>query len=61
LALRVQSSRRTFRTGQEYDCKYYDLTGDVGLESLIDKNISKKVSMTEYFKKVSKEELKKVL
>lgn len=61
LALRIQSGRRTFRTGQEYDCKYYDLTGDVGLEHLIDKNISKKVSMTEYFKGKTKEQLKEVL
>lgn len=56
-ALRIQSGRRTFRTGQEYDCKYYDLTGDVKLEGLIDRNIAKKVSMTEYFKGKTKEEL----
>ena len=61
LALRVQSGRRTFRTGQEYDCYYYDLTGDVGLESMIDKNIRKKVDITEYFKKISIEELRKEL
>lgn len=61
LALRVQSGRRTFRTGQEYDCYYYDLTGNVGLENMIDKNIQKKVSITEYFKKVNIEELKKEL
>lgn len=61
LALRIQSGRRTFRTGQEYDCKYYDLTGDVGLEHLIDNNIRKKVSMTEYFKGKTKEQLKEVL
>lgn len=61
LALRMQSSRRTYRTGQEYDCKYYDLTGNVGLEYLIDKNIQKKVSMTEYFKGKTKEEIKEVL
>lgn len=57
-ALRTQSSRRTFRTGQEYDCRYYDLTGNVGLESLIDSNIAKKVGMTEYFKGKTKEEIK---
>jgi len=57
LALRIQSGRRTFRTGQEYDCKYYDLTGNVKLEGLIDRNIAKKVSMTEYFKGKTKEEL----
>ena len=56
-ALRIQSGHRTFRTGQEYDCLYWDLTGNVGLEKLIDKNISKKVSMTEYFKSKTKEEL----
>ena len=60
-ALRMQSSRRTFRTGQEYDCKYYDLTGDVGLESLIDRNINKKISMSEYFKRITMEELRNEL
>lgn len=61
LALRVQSSRRTYRTGQEYDCKYYDLTGNVKLESLIDRNIEKKVGMTEYFKSVSNKQIKEDL
>ena len=60
-ALYLQSTRRTFRTGQEQDCHYYELTGDVGLEKLIDKNISKKITMSEYLKKVSLEELKKEL
>lgn len=57
LSLRIQSGRRTFRTGQEYDCRYWDLTGNVGLESLIDRNINKKIDMAEYLKKVSKEQL----
>ncbi|HLP03858.1 MAG TPA: DEAD/DEAH box helicase [Paludibacter sp.] len=57
-ALRIQSGRRTFRTGQEYDCRYWDLTGNVGLERLIDANISKKTSMAEYFKGKTKEEIK---
>ena len=61
LALRVQAGRRTSRTGQEYDCRYYDLKGDVGLEHLIDKNIEKKTSMLEYFKKKTKEDLRKEL
>ena len=56
-ALRTQSTRRTFRTGQERDCLYFDLTGDVGLERLIDRNIDKKVTMSEYFKKATKEQL----
>jgi len=60
-ALRTQSTRRTFRTGQERDCLYYDLTGDVGLERLINRNIDKKVSMTEYFKKATKQQLEQDL
>lgn len=57
-ALRVQSGRRTFRTGQEYNCRYWDLTGNVGLEHMIDTNINKKTSMAEYFKGKTKEEIK---
>ena len=60
-ALRIQSGHRTFRTGQEYDCQYWDLTGDVGLERMIDKNIQKKVGLTEYFKSKTKEELEEEL
>jgi SNF2 family DNA or RNA helicase len=57
-ALRTQAGRRTFRQGQEYDCHYWDLTGNVGLENLIDKNIYKKIDMTQYFKNKTKQELK---
>lgn len=60
-ALKTQSYNRTYRTGQDFDCVYYELTGDVGLEHLIDKNISKKVSITEYFKKATRDDLKKDL
>lgn len=60
-ALRIQSGRRTFRTGQEYDCRYWDFTGNVGLERLIDANINKKTSMAEYFKGKTKEEIKEIL
>ena len=58
-ALYEQASRRTFRTGQEYDCHYYDLTGDAGLEKIIDRNIEKKISMVEYFKSKTKEQIMK--
>lgn len=61
LALRVQSTRRTYRVGQEFNCQYYDMTGNVGLEKMIDENIKKKIGITEYFKKISKTELKKKL
>ena len=57
-ALRMQATRRTFRTGQESDCIYYDMTGNVGLEDMIDSNIEKKISMTEYFKQKTIEEIK---
>lgn len=57
-ALRLQSGRRTFRTGQEYDCRYWDFTGNVGLESLIDRNISNKIGMTEYLKGKTKQEVR---
>lgn len=60
-ALRIQSGHRTFRSGQEYDCLYWDLTGDVGLESMIDRNIEKKIGLTEYFKMKTKEEIAKEL
>ena len=60
-ALYVQSTRRTFRTGQEQDCHYWELTGDVGLEQIIDRNIRKKTNMSEYLKKVSLEDMKKEL
>ena len=60
-ALRIQSGHRTFRTGQEYDCLYWDLTGDVGLESMIDRNIKKKIGLTEYFKMKTKKEIAKEL
>lgn len=60
-ALKMQSGRRTFRTGQEKNCYYYDMTGDVRLERLIDSNINKKTSMSEYLKKVSIEQLKEDL
>ena len=51
--LMEQSKSRTYRQGQTKDCNYYNLTGDVGLESLIDSNIEKKIGMSEYFKKCS--------
>ena len=60
-ALRIQATRRIYRTGQPMDCIYYDMTGNVGLEYLIDSNIEKKISMTEYFKKKSIEDIKKEL
>lgn len=58
-ALREQSERRIYRTGQQSDCVFYDLTGNVGLESLINKNIKRKSDLLKEFKKLSLEEFKK--
>lgn len=60
-ALRVQSGRRTFRTGQEEDCTYLDMDGNIGLDKLINANIEKKTGMIEYFKRKTKQELKAIL
>ncbi len=58
-ALREQAERRTYRTLQNEDCIYYDLTGNVGLEDMIDKNIAGKADLLREFKKLSLEEFKK--
>jgi len=60
-AQRLQSEHRTYRVGQLENCLYYDLTGDVGLEKMINDNIKKKQGLLEYFKQKSIEEIKKEL
>lgn len=57
----VQSQHRNYRTGQENDCRYLRLIGNVGLEQLIYKNNQKKIGISEYLKKISKEQLKDIL
>lgn len=57
----THSSFRTYRTGQNDDCIYYSMTGNVGLEKMINENISKKQSLLDYFKKVGIEQIKKEL
>lgn len=49
-AFREQSEARIYRLGQQNDCEYIDLTGDIGLERMIDKCIEKKVSLVRAFK-----------
>lgn len=49
-AFREQSEARIYRTGQQNDCEYLDLTGNVGLEKLIDECISRKIGLVEAFK-----------
>lgn len=60
-AVREQGSNRNFRTGALKDISYWDLTGDVGLENLIDSCIAKKINMLEYLKKISADNLKTIL
>lgn len=57
----IQAQHRNYRTGQEYDCRYLKLVGNVGLENLIKDNNKKKINISQYFKKISKTQLKEVL
>lgn len=57
-ALYTQSLRRTFRTGQEYDCFYYDLTANLKLDGLITRNISNKRSSLDYLKNKTIEDIR---
>ena len=60
-APREQAEYRTWRTGQVETCYFYDLTGNVGLESFIDKNIRKKKNLSDYFNEKSFKEIIKEL
>lgn len=54
----AQSEFRTYRTGQTDNCTYYSMTGDVGLEKLINANIQKKQTLLDYFKLVGAKQIK---
>jgi SNF2 family DNA or RNA helicase len=60
-AQREQIERRIFRTGQKSECVYYDLTGNVGLENMINQNIERKRNLLDVFAGMSVEQLKKEL
>lgn len=60
-AQREQIERRIFRTGQISDCVYYDLTGNVGLEGMINQNIERKRNLLDVFAGMNVEQLKKEL
>lgn len=49
-AFREQSEARIYRMGQQEDCEYFDLTGDIGLEYMIDRCINKKTNLVQHFK-----------
>ena len=56
-AFREQSEARIYRMGQQDDCEYFDLTGNVGLEHTIDCCIDSKTSLVEHFKRGYKKQL----
>jgi hypothetical protein len=56
-AQRLQSEQRTYRTGQNHDCIYYDMSSNTGLDKLVNENISRKQGIDEYFRAVKIEEL----
>jgi len=56
-----QYQKRIFRTGQKRNCYHYYLDAKIPLDDLIKKNNNTKQSALEYFKKVSKNQLKEVL
>lgn len=58
---RRQGLARNYRVGTAEECRVLDLTGDVGLERLINENNRKKLSTSEYLKTISKEQLQKNL
>lgn len=49
-ALVDQMMHRIWRTGQQKDCRFYHMNGNVGLEKLITNNNDKKEGMLKYFK-----------
>ena len=59
-SFREQSEGRIYRNGQTLDCEYYDLTGDVGLEALIDRCISNKEGLVQHFKKQGKKAIEEL-
>ena len=56
-----QIIRRIYRTGQEEDCIIYRLTGNVGLETMMDYNVDHKGDMLQEFKKLSLEEFRRTV
>lgn len=56
-----QYRHRTYRVGQLHTCYYYYLNGDVKLEGLMKANNDKKQDQLEYFKHITKSELKEML
>ena len=49
-AFREQSEARIYRNGQQDNCEYHDLTGEPGLENMLNECIDKKTTLVEYIK-----------
>lgn len=60
-AFREQSEARIYRNGQEHDCEYYDLTGEPGLENMLNDCIDRKVTLVQYIKEHGPEIIRKML
>lgn len=60
---RQQAMARNYRTGSFADLDYrvLDLTGDVGLELLMNNNNKKKLETSEYLKSITNQQLKEIL
>ena len=57
-----QAHHRVYRRGQQSPTvRYFRLYGNVGLETMMKQNIEKKISMLQYFKSKSIQEIKKEL
>lgn len=56
-----QAKGRIDRLGRKAEVHYFSFTGNVGLESLIDRSIDKKISMADYLRQISIEQLGKEL
>jgi hypothetical protein len=55
-----QARGRILRQGQDKDCVFISLTGNVGLENLMNKNIEKKQNLLEYFNQKGVEIIKEL-
>lgn len=60
-ALHDQLKHRVYRTGQQSDCVFYDLTGNVGIENMMNQNAESKGLMLNAFMRKSVKELQKEL
>lgn len=56
-AKREQAEHRIFRTGQIDECTFVDLNANVGLDELVRNNITKKRSLLDIFKGMSKKQI----